>query len=82
METAEYEGHTDKFEPFVDFLIYKRNTFPVHLTNRSFQIHERYTQYKYCNKIGYKKYTTSVFVDEVREPPEGPEADCESNHGQ
>ena len=35
MKAGEHEGHSNEFEPFVEFLIYKRDTFSVHLSDSS-----------------------------------------------
>jgi hypothetical protein len=80
METREHESHSNIFETFVDFCENKGYTLPVHLSDCSFQIKQRDPKYEQSNEVRNEKNTSSVFINEVREPPKGAETDGEPDH--
>lgn len=74
MEATEHESHSDIFESLIDFLVNKGNAFPVHLAYSCFQIKQWNPKYKHSDEVRDQKYTSTVFVNQVRESPKGTES--------
>ena len=63
----------------MDFLESERYTQPVHLSYGGLQVQQRHAHKHHSYQIGNQEYSSTVPEDQRWEPPEGAEADTDSN---
>ncbi len=71
MKARAHIGDTKHFQPLMNPLKDQGHTAPKHLPNGSFQIKQRNAHSNQRHKVRNQKDATSIFIDQIREPPKG-----------